>query len=92
MNGYAKKRGVEMKKEAAEYVARVTVKAASEFTNLIPLIKEFADSDEEYQQYRKALTVIARIAAEDIFHPVLEQNPDLQEKLDKTIAEFGRLP
>lgn len=40
-----------MKKEAAEYVARVTVKAASEFTNLIPLIKEFADNKEEYQQW-----------------------------------------
>ncbi len=81
-----------MKKEAAEFVAHVTVKAASEFTNLIPLIKQFADNEDEYQKYRKALTAIARVAAEDVLHPILAQNPDLKQWMDQTIAEFGRLP
>ncbi len=81
-----------MKKEVAEFVARVALKATSEFTGLIPLIKDLAESEEEYEQFRKAMTAIARIASEEIMLPIFSEYPEIDDEIGNVIKEFGRLP
>ena len=81
-----------MKTDVAEFVARVALKATSEFTGLIPVIKELAESEEEYEQFRKALTAIAKIASEEIFLPIFSEHPEIDDVIGKTINDFGRLP
>ena len=81
-----------MKKEAAEFVARATLKASSEITVLIPFIKHYSESEEEYELFRRAITAIARIASEEIFSPIFSKYPEIDQTIDSTIKEFGRLP
>jgi len=81
-----------MKKEVAEFVARVALKASSELTGLIPVIKEFAENEEEYEKFRKALTTIARIGSEEIFSPIFSEYPEIDDAIGKSIEVFGRLP
>ncbi len=81
-----------MNKEASEYVARVVFKATAELALLVPLIRDHASSDEEYEALRKSLTAIARMANDDLLENIFLQYPEIKEVFDNSIRQFKRLP
>ena len=81
-----------MEKNASEFAVRAALKATSEIAALIPFVRQHTDDDEEYEHYRKAMTAMVRKASEEIFSPIFSQYPELEEAIDKTIKDFGRMP
>ena len=81
-----------MKKEAAEFIVRASLKATSDITVLIPFVREHAENDEEYERYRKAMTAIVRMASEQIFSPLFTEHPEIDKEIENILSKFGRLP
>ncbi len=80
-----------MEKEIAEYVSHVLVRSASETSRLMPILKRHLDED-EYVQYRDALVKISKTIATDLLFKIYAEHPEIDEKFDRIIEEYGRLP
>lgn len=81
-----------MDKNASEFVAKVTFKATSELASLVALVKDRAQSEEEYAHYKKAFKTILETAHSEILRKIFDEYPDIEKGFDECIADFGRLP
>ena len=80
-----------MNKEIAEYVASIAFKNAAKFTRLIPLLKHHL-SEEEYEPYRKSITRVGTIIADEVLLKIFAEHPDIDAKRKATLDTFGKLP
>ena len=80
-----------MNKEVAEYVASVAFKNAAELTRLIPLLKTHL-SAEEYEPYRKFMTQVGAIIADEVLLKIFKEHPEIDAKIKATLETFGKLP
>ena len=81
-----------MDRAPSEAVARIAFKAAAELTLLIPLIKDYATNEEEYEFLRQSLTFVARKVNDDILEKIFSEYPDIEAIFDQSIKDYGRLP
>ena len=80
-----------MNREIAEHVASVAFKNAAELTRLIPLLKHHL-SPEEYEPYRKSLTRVGAIVADEVLFKIFKEHPEIDAKIKATLEVFGKLP
>jgi hypothetical protein len=78
-------------KEFAEFFARAIFKNTSEFSKLIPIMKENL-TPQEYEKYSRPIMKMTQGLTQEILFEVFDEHPDVDAKIKLTLEKYGRLP
>ncbi len=75
--------------DLARHFIRSMMKASTEMTSLIPVLKENC-SEDEYEYYGKTLAKISASISLDVINDIFSKFPELKEEVDEQITKYSR--
>jgi hypothetical protein len=80
-----------MDKEFADFFARAIFKSTSEFSKLIPILKENL-GQQEYEKYSRPIMKLTQELTQEILFEIFDEHPDIDAKIKLILEKYGKLP